>query len=90
MNPRAQIMDDVNFAYWVGHIASPLALLGALVGLFPAITAVVVFIFYVLQIYESKAVQSWIHTRRQRKIAAYTKRIHELEAQIKISNEDKH
>lgn len=88
MNLRVSDMDDVNVAYWVGHLVSPLALLGTLIGLFPAVTAVVVFVFYCLQIYESRPTQRWLHTRRQRKIAHYTKRIHELEAQIKISKED--
>ena len=88
MSVQGHTMDDVSVAYWVGHIASPLALLGTLVGLFPAITAVVVFVFYCLQIYESKAAQRWLHTRRQRRIALYTKKIQALEAQIKISGSD--
>lgn len=88
-NIRGHLMDDWHAAYWVGHIASPIALFATLIGIFPAVTAVVVFVFYCLQIYESKQVQRWLKTRRRRKIAQYNKRIHELEAQLTAQEHDK-
>jgi hypothetical protein len=63
-------MDNFNFAAWAGHTFSGMAIFGSFFGLFPPIAAIVAFIWYVIQIYESMAVQAWISSHRLRKIAA--------------------
>lgn len=63
------------------YIAMPGVLLSTLLGYLPAILSVVALGYYALQIYESRTVQLWLRTRRERKIAAYQKRIEQLQAQ---------
>ena len=54
-------------------------------GWFPPVAALVAFVWYALQIYESKTVQEWAHNRRTRKIAELRVRMAALEALEKKS-----
>lgn len=67
--------------YWLGHALSPIAIVGTMVGYFPAFASVVALIFYFIQIYESKTCQTWLQTRRLRKIAVLKVAMARLEAQ---------
>ena len=69
---------------WVGHIISTAAIIGSLAGLVPAIAALAAFFWYVIQVYESKPVQKWIHTRRLRKIAHYREILRRLERSVRL------
>ncbi len=82
MATRSTIMDYdgiLTSAWWAAHIASPFALIGTFFGLFPLITSVVVFVFYVVQLYESKTVQGWLARRRTTKLLKLRARILMLE-----------
>jgi len=68
---------------WAGNIFSLGAILGAFVGWLPAFAALIALAWYLIQIFESHTVQRWLHTRRERKIAYYTARVHQLRAQQK-------
>lgn len=84
MPDRGLTMHDLDFwgwLSWLGHALSPVAIFGSLIGFFPGIAAAVALIFYFIQIYESATVQTWMHTRRLRKIAEFKKHIAALEAQ---------
>ena len=73
--------DFWGWVYWTGHTISPAAIIGSALGWFPGIAAAVALVFYLLQIYESATVQSWLHNRRLRKIALYKIRMATLEAE---------
>jgi hypothetical protein len=77
-------MDNFNPLAWAGNIVSLGAIVGTFMGWLPAVAAVVAFTWYSIQIWESHTVQRWLHTRRERKIAHYMKRVHELRAQQKV------
>ena len=65
---------------WIGHALSPIAVIGTVVGWFPAIASAVALIFYLLQMYESKTCQRWLTSRRLRKIAKLKIEMARLEA----------
>lgn len=54
---------------WIGNVASLGAIITTLLGILPAIGAVIAIIWYTLQIYESETFQKWLRERRARKIA---------------------
>ncbi len=56
-----------------------------LLGLAPAFAAIIAFIWYCIQIYESATVQRWLATRRVRKLARLKARVLMLEAQSKAA-----
>jgi hypothetical protein len=62
-------IDHLSLSQWVAHIVSGIATLGVLAGLWPFIFALPPFIYYCMQIYESKPFQRWMHRRKSRKIA---------------------
>ena len=72
-------MEDYHITSWLGHSLSGAAILGTLAGWFPPIAAFVAFIWYSIQIYESKTVQDWFHARRAKKIARLKARLHVIE-----------
>lgn len=83
MTARGNYMDYDGFltsAWWAAHIVSPAALVATMAGFFPQITAVVVFCFYVVQLYESKTVQRWLASKRE-------KRLRRLRAKIALLEE---
>lgn len=65
---------------WIGHTLSSAAIVGTIFGLFPPIAAVAAFIWYMVQLWESKTVQRWVRQRRQRKINRLKTQISVLEA----------
>ncbi len=76
---RGAVMGDGNIVAWIGHGLSTTAILGTLAGLFPPIAALAAFIWYSVQLYESKTVQNWFARRRAHKIARLRARIRLLE-----------
>lgn len=85
---RARDMDSLNtFVNWIGHTLSISALLGALLGVFPAAASLVALIFYLFQIYENKTFQGWLSARRQKKIAVLKAKLLVLMA---VDPNDKH
>mgnify|MGYP001603714389 CR=1 FL=1 len=66
--------------FWFGLAICPVAIFGSLLGWFPGVASLVALIFYLLQIYESASVQTWLHTRRLRQIAILKKKMAILEA----------
>jgi len=75
--------DWTNAMTTVFHWVSGLTILATIVGWFPAIAAFIAASWYIVQLYESATVQTWLRTRRLRRIAAYRVRISALEAQEK-------
>ncbi len=68
---------------WIGNGASAGAVISTMVGWLPPAAAVIAFIWYVIQIYESATVQKWIRNRRTRKIARMKAQVLMMEAQNK-------
>lgn len=54
---------------WFGNIASVGAILTTMFGIMPAAAAAVALIWYLIQIYESRTVQRYVHAHRIRRIA---------------------
>ena len=66
---------DTDIHHIIGHVASGVALLGALIGIVPAVAAVVAFVWYAVQIYESKTFQDYLKRRREKYVVLQQKRI---------------
>ena len=54
---------------WIGNGASVSAIAFSIMGWLPPIAAVIAFIWYCIQIYESNTAQKWLSRRRAKKIA---------------------
>jgi len=67
---------------WVGNVISASAILTTLLGLVPAIAAIVALLWYLVQIYESNTIQTWLKNRRLRKLARLKARVIMLQAQL--------
>jgi hypothetical protein len=79
---QASTMDDfgsVVAKMW--NLGSAVAIAGTIIGWFPYVAAFIGMCYYLLQMYESPTAQTWLHTRRVRKIAATKKYLAALEAQ---------
>jgi hypothetical protein len=74
----SKMENQFDLSHIAGHTISTLAIIGAWIGLMPAIASIAALAWYALQFYESKTVQRWIRSRRQRKIAKYTRLLQEL------------
>ena len=85
MDTSAQMENSYDLSHWVGHIVSGAAILGnwsgMISGFATSVAAIVAFSWYAVQLYESKSVQRFLTTRRERKIAALRVRLAQLEAQ---------
>jgi hypothetical protein len=73
-------MEEFSIGAWLGHAFSTGAILGAIKGIFPPIAVVLAIIWYMLQIYESHKVQTWLGARRLRRIAKLKLEQERLEA----------
>jgi len=78
-----------DLSHWVGHLVSVGAIIGTIAGYLPAVAAIIAMLWYLVQLYESGTVQSYLRGRRDRKIAKLTmelarwqakKLLHELPA----------
>lgn len=76
----------------LGHSISTAAVLAALAGWLPAIGTILAtlaaFIWYSVQVYESKTVQRMIARRRHRRVVRLRQRIKELEHDVLAIRED--
>lgn len=70
-----------------GHGLSVGAIIGSLFGWAPPVAAIAAFVWYLIQIYESKYVQRFLHNRRIRKLAKLRKEIAYIEAAELIRNQ---
>lgn len=82
--PRSEsnVMD--NFWTSIRHIVDTLsagAIIGALIGVLPAIAAAGAFVWYLIQIYESRTVQHWLANR---KMVQRARKLAKLRAQEKM------
>ncbi len=68
---------------WVGNGASIGAVVSTMVGWLPPAAAFIALVWYIIQIYESDTVQSWLRNKRTRKIARMKARVIMMEAQNK-------
>ena len=73
---------------WIGNGASVAAVFSTLIGWLPPVAAVIAFIWYCIQIYESKTIQRHLEARRVRKIAALRAQIIKLEALSLLMKEE--
>jgi len=73
-------MDHASVNQWLGNVFSAGAIIASVIGLIPVIAAFVGLIYYLIQIYETKTVQRWVHARRSRKIARLKARVMMMEA----------
>lgn len=78
----ATMENQLDASHVVGHGLSLLAILGSLAGYIPAVAAFAGFIWYLVQLYESKTVQHWVRNRRERKVAALRVRVAALDAAL--------
>lgn len=60
---------------WIAETVNFGVLFAALVGILPAVTAIVGAVYYAIQIYESPTVQKWLKLRQETRV---TRRIHRL------------
>jgi hypothetical protein len=72
-------MDLSGWVTWLGHTVSGVAIIGTIVGWFPAIAATLAAVWYCIQIYESNLFQRWLKLRTSKKIAALRAEIKRLE-----------
>lgn len=68
---------------WFGNGASGLAIITTMFGWLPPAAALIAIVWYIIQIYESDTVQSWLRNRRTRKIAHMKAQVLLMEAQNK-------
>lgn len=67
---------------WVGNGLSLGAIATTMLGLTPAVAAIVAIIWYSIQIYESATVQKWFAKRRLRRLARLKAEVLMLETKI--------
>lgn len=71
---------------WAGSVVSTLAIIGTFIGWLPYIAAFAAFVWYVIQIFESRTIQQWhakkVLIRRTRKIAKLRAREKVIAAQL--------
>src|ERR1039458_3714953 len=73
-------MGDFNWVAWLGHIMSPLTVVGVMLGWFPVFAVVLAVLWYLVQLYESRFVQTRLGVRRVRKMAKLKIEMAKLEA----------
>lgn len=73
-------MDNIDLGALTGHSLSVAAIVGSFFGWFTPLAALAAFIWYCIQIYSSKPVQEWLHSRRLRRLARIKKEMARLEA----------
>jgi hypothetical protein len=62
-------MQDFDLLSWAGHSLSWISILGVVIGWLPSVAVLLAILWYVLQIWDSRHVQTWISNRRVRKLA---------------------
>ena len=67
---------------WTGHALSIGALLAVFAGVLPAMAAIASFLWFAIQIYESRTVQHWKNNRRMRN---HAKKLARLRAKEKVT-----
>jgi len=72
-------MQGMDLTSATGHSLSTIAIVGTILGWFPAIAAVAAFVWYCIQIWQSKTVQDYLKKRRRRLLHRLRDRIKELE-----------
>lgn len=80
--------DPASFWHWLWHGLSLGTIVGAVIGWLPAIAALAAFVWYVINVYESKTMQTWMRARRERKIAHHRLKILRLKSAIRRQTED--
>lgn len=73
-------MGESNLIAWIGNTLSPAAILGWAIGIFPGVVLFAAFLFYLIQLFESDTFQTWIRSRRLRKMAKLKIKMAALEA----------
>lgn len=76
---NGQFENQFDVSHWAGHILSLFAIVGSFAGLFPAIAALAAVIWYVINIYESRTVQTWVQRRHERRIVALSAKLASLQ-----------
>jgi hypothetical protein len=71
-------MEANDLFVWIGHTFSVGALVGVLTGLFTPLAAVATTVWFCVQVYESKTIQGFMRSRRERKIAKLRLKLAEL------------
>lgn len=69
-----------DWIWYTAHAISPVAIIATVFGFIPAFAALVAIVFYLIEIYETATIQTWLHTRRIRKVATLKIRLALLEA----------
>ena len=83
-NVELVMENELDLSHILGHIFSAGAIIGTFSGWLPGVAAIVALVWYAIQIYESKTMQNYFRTRRDRNIAAYKVAIAKLEAREKL------
>lgn len=83
---RIRAMQEIDFTAWASHSISLLAFAATLLGILPAITSFVILFFYLLQIWASRPVQDWLHSRRVHRLARLKREAARIEAALLIQD----
>lgn len=59
---------DHPVTYWIGNSVALGAIVSTIIGIIPAVAALLALIWYVIQIYESETTKLWLAKRKARKI----------------------
>ncbi len=73
-------MEHSSVSQWLSNGAATGAIVSTFLGWTPAVAALVAFVWYMIQIYESRTTQRWLAMRRVRKLARLKARVVLLEA----------
>lgn len=66
---------------WIGSVVSTFAIIGTIVGWLPYIAAFAAFVWYIIQIWESRTIQHW---HNNRKMARRARKVAKLRAREKV------
>jgi hypothetical protein len=80
MQAKGINMEESSLFSWGSHLFAGSALAGFFSGVFPSIVLVLAAALYALQIWDNRRVQTWLSTRRLRKIARLKLEQERLEA----------
>lgn len=73
-------LSNIDLTPVIGHTVSIGGLVSYYIGWLPAPAALIAFVWYAIQIYESNTVQNWRNRRRERKISRLKRQLAILEA----------
>lgn len=75
-------MENHTISQWIGNIAGVGAIITTMLGVLPAVAALVAFVWYLIQIWESKTVKDIRDRRKIEKLARLKAKVLVMESRI--------